>query len=312
MRRSTHPHKVNSIAVWIFLAICSAASLGLANIAHKRLLDNYLDGVGALGAGSILTRSICAAIVLIVVGWPVGAPAQSVAIALLSGVSIGSGLLLLFLGLKLGEASRAVAVSQTNPILVALLAMVVLGETISAPQWAAIALVIAGVGLVSIEGFGRGLLKLTPGLTVLVGSSITLGLSFFLAKLVLTDLTTWEVFGLQELGMVPAFAVYGRPENWRRLFRGLRSGSGLATFVIGEGLLPQLAIMLFIWSFNLGPVSLASAILATRPLFVFVVGTLLSWRTLGIMQESLRPGALAAKGVAILMIVGGTTILAAL
>ena len=112
--------------------------------------------------------------------------------------------------------------------------------------------------------------------------------------------------------MVPAFAVFGRPENWRRLFRGLRSGPGLATFVIGEGLLPQLAIMLFVWSFNLGPVSLASAILATRPLFVFVVGTLLSWRTFGMMQESLRPGALAAKGIAIAMIVGGTTMLAAL
>ena len=82
--------------------------------------------------------------------------------------------------------------------------------------------------------------------------------------------------------------------------------------MIGEGLLPQLAIMLFIWSFSLGPVSLASAILATRPLFVFVVGTLLSWRTFGMMQESLRPSALAAKGIAILMIVGGTTMLAAL
>ena len=297
--------------MWIFLAICSAASLGLANIAHKRLLDNYLEGVGALGAGSIVTRSVCAAIVLLAVGWPAAAPVESVVIGLLSGVSLGAGLLLLFLGLKLGEASRAVAVSQTNPILVALLAMVVLGETISAPQWAAIALVIAGVALVSIEGFGRGLLKLTPGLTVLAGSSITLGLSFFLAKLVLTDLTPWEVFGLQELGMVPAFAVFGMPANWRRLFNGLRSGPALTTFVIGEGLLPQLAILLFLWSFNFGPVSLASAILATRPLFVFVVGTLLSWRTFGMMQESLRPEALAAKGVAILMIVGGTTMLAA-
>lgn len=297
--------------MWIFLAICSAASLGLANIAHKRLLDNYLEGVGALGAGSILTRSICAVLVLAVVGWPVEAPALSVIIGVLSGVSLGTGLLLLFLGLKLGEASRAVAVSQTNPILVALLALAVLGEMISAAQWAAIALVIAGVGLVSIEGFGLGLLKLTPGLTALVGSSITLGLSFFLAKLVLTDLTPWEVFGLQELGMVPAFAVYGTPANWRRLWNGLRSGPALTTFVIGEGLLPQLAIVLFLWSFNIGPVSLASAILATRPLFVFVVGTLLSWRTFGMLQESLRPSALAAKGTAILMIVGGTIILAA-
>lgn len=298
--------------MWIILAICSAASLGLANIAHKRLLDNYLDGVGALGAGSILTRSIGAAIVLLAVGWPTGAPLATVLIALLSGVSLGAGLLFLFLGLKLGEASRAVAVSQTNPILVALLAMAILGETITPLQWTAIALVIAGVALVSVEAFGRGLLKLTPGLSALVASSITLGLAFFLAKLVLSDLTPWEAAGMQMAGIVPAFAVFGRPANWKRLWKGLGSGPALTTFIIGEGLLPQVAILLFIWSFSLGSVSLASAILATRPLFVFVVGTLLSWRTFGMMQESLRPGALAAKSIAILMIVGGTTMLAAL
>lgn len=296
--------------MWIFLAICSAASLGLANIAHKRLLDNYLPGVGVLGAGSILTRLTCGVIVLAAVGWPAAAPAQSVVVGLLAGVSLGAGLALLFLGLKLGEASRAVAISQTNPILVALLALAALGETVSPVQWAAIALVICGAALVSIGGFGRGLFRLTPGLTALAGSSIGLGASFFLAKLVLADLTPWELFGLQMLGMVPVFALFGHPNNWRRLRDGLSSGPALATFLIGEGLLPQLAIALFNWSFEFGPVSLASAILATRPLFVFVVGTLLSWRTLGMMQESLRPSALAAKFAAIAMIVAGTTLLA--
>lgn len=300
--------------MWILLAICSAASLGLANIAHKRLLDNYLPGVGVLGAGSILTRLTCGVIVLAAVGWPTDAPVGAIAIALLSGISIGAGLALLFLGLKLGEASRAVAVSQTNPILVALLAMAFLGEPVSAWQWLAIALVVVGAGLVSVEGFGTGfgrqMLRLTPGLTALVGSSVTLGLSFFLVKLALADLTAWEVFGLQELGMVPVFAVFGRPDNWRRLWRGLRSGPALATFVIGEGILPQLAILLFTWSFSVGPVSLAAAILATRPLFVFAVGTLLSWRMLGLLRETLGPAALTAKFIAIAMIVAGTALLA--
>ena len=300
--------------MWILLAICSAASLGLANIAHKRLLDNYLPGVGVLGAGSILTRLTCGVIVLAAVGWPTDAPVGAIAIALLSGISIGAGLALLFLGLKLGEASRAVAVSQTNPILVALLAMAFLGEPVSAWQWLAIALVVIGAGLVSVEGFGTGfgrqMLRLTPGLTALIGSSVTLGLSFFLVKLALADLTPWEVFGLQELGMVPVFAVFGRPDNWRRLWRGLRSGPALATFVIGEGILPQLAILLFTWSFSVGPVSLAAAILATRPLFVFAVGTLLSWRMLGLLRETLGPAALTAKFIAIAMIVAGTALLA--
>ena len=296
--------------VWIFLAICSAASLGLANIAHKRLLDNYLDGVGVLGAGSILTRLTFGAIVLAVVGWPTDAPLPAVGMGLLSGVCLGAGLLFLFLGLKLGEASRAVAVSQTNPILVALLALAILGEHVGPWQWTAIALVVCGAILVSVEGLGRRLFRLTPGLTALVASSVGLGLSFFLAKLVLGDLTPWEVFALQELGMVPVFCVFGQPSNWRKLYAGLRSKPALATFLIGEGLLPQLAIVLFLWSFAYGPVSLASAILATRPMFVFIAGSLLSWRRLGLLQESMGTSALVAKFIAIVMIVAGTTLLA--
>ena len=222
-------------AVWIFLAICSAASLGLANIAHKRLLDNYLGGVGVLGAGSIVTRLTCSVIVLAIVGWPTQAPALAVGIGLISGMSLGAGLALLFLGLKLGEASRAVAVSQTYPILVALLALYFLGETVSAMQWLAIMLVIGGAAVVSVEGFGRRLFRLTPGLTALVASSASLGLSFFLAEFALQDLSPWEVFGLQELGMAPVFGLFGRPSNWVRLWRGLRTPPAWWTFVIGEG-----------------------------------------------------------------------------
>ena len=217
---------------------------------------------------------------------------------------------MLFLGLKLGEASRAVAVSQTYPILVAVLALYFLGETVSAMQWLAIMLVIGGAAVVSVEGFGRRLFRLTPGLTALVASSAGLGLSFFLAEFALQDLTPWEVFGLQELGMAPVFGLFGRPSNWVGLWRGLRTPPAWWTFVIGEGALPQLAIFLFILSFSYGQVSLASAALATRPLFVFVVGTLLSWRTLGLLRESISPAALTAKFVAIAMIVAGTTILA--
>lgn len=296
--------------MWILLAILSAASLGFANIAHKRLLDNYLDGVGVLGAGSILTRLTCGGIMVAIVGWPTDAPMHAVGLGLLSGICLGAGLLLLFLGLKLGEASRAVAVSQTNPILVALLALAVLGEHVGPWQWTAIALVVCGAVLVSVEGLERRLLRLTPGLTALIASSVGLGLSFFLAKLVLDNLTPWEVFALQELGMVPVFAVYGSPANWRKLYSGLRSRPALATFLIGEGLLPQLAILLFVWSFAFGPVSHASAVLATRPMFVFIAGTLLSWRRLGLLQESVGTSALAAKFIAIAMIVGGTTMLA--
>jgi hypothetical protein len=45
-------------------------------------------------------------------------------------------------------------------------------------------------------------------------------------------------------------------------------------------------------------------------MFVFVAGSLLSWRRLGLLQESLGVSALSAKFAAIVMIVAGTTLLA--
>jgi drug/metabolite transporter (DMT)-like permease len=78
----------------------------------------------------------------------------------------------------------------------------------------------------------------------------------------------------------------------------------LAEFSLGP-----LAIMLNVAAINLGPVSLVSTITATRPLFVFIFGTLLSTSAFPLLDEPLDRRTLAVKLVAIVMVVGGIAML---
>ena len=85
----------------------------------------------------------------------------------------------------------------------------------------------------------------------------------------------------------------------------MRNRNSLALLVVGEGILPIVAIALGLLATSLGPVSLVTAFLATRPLFLFIVATLLSSSRWRVMEESLTRKSLALKFVSIVMIIVG-------
>ncbi|CAI8014861.1 hypothetical protein GBAR_LOCUS9266 [Geodia barretti] len=75
--------------------------------------------------------------------------------------------------------------------------------------------------------------------------------------------------------------------------------------IFGESLMPAVSILLSVYAYSLGDASVVAAVLATRPLFVFVASTVLSRVRWQLLDESLTPQALAVKGVSVLLIVGG-------
>ena len=79
--------------------------------------------------------------------------------------------------------------------------------------------------------------------------------------------------------------------------------------MVGEGLLPLAVVAGALQATNLGPVSLVSAFLATTPLFVFILATLLSHARWQIMEEVVTREALTLKLAAIVMIVAGVSAL---
>ena len=79
--------------------------------------------------------------------------------------------------------------------------------------------------------------------------------------------------------------------------------------IFGEGVLPVIAIVLGLLASNLGPISLVSAILSTRPLFVFIISIFLNRSRWQLTDEKLTNKALLMKGVSISLIITGIGVL---
>ena len=293
--------------MWIILALTAAATLAVVNLTDKRLLDHHLPGLSTLYLWVALGLVVYIVGAVAIFGIPRDASPAIVLVALASGFSLGAGYALLFVGLKVAEASRAVAISQIYPIFVAFLAVFFLGEKLIPLQWAAITLVVLGTMLVSLPAIPKRLAELKPsrGAPALLGSGLLLGAGFFAAKVALEESSFPTVFIYQQIGALAVFLPFGRPRVWGQLFGAMRSRQTVLLLVVGEGILPLIVVAGALQAANLGPISLVSAFLATTPFFVFVLATLLSQARWQVMEEAITRQALTLKFVAIAMIVAG-------
>ena len=315
--------------MWPLLALGSSLAFCFVSVCDKRLLSFHLNGVPPLCLWCGITGILYGGVVVAAVGVPPGTSWQLAMTPVGAGFLMGASVALLFRGLRLMEASRAVAISQTNPIFVAILAMAFLGERITLPQWSGIGLVVAGAVLISVRlyqerPFGRigaGLGLPSPavftlrdrntgfGPLLLLISAFCAGSSFVVAKAALNaGLPVLSVFGLQQAAVGVVFCAVGLTGG-PRLLAAVRQPTVLAMLLFGESLMPAVSILLGVYAYSLGPASLVAALLATRPLFVFIASTILSRIRWQLLDESLTPQALSIKGASILMIVGGVGVL---
>ena len=292
--------------MWVFVALASAVCFGGVSVCDKRLLDHHLPSLSSLYLWIALSLALYIAIALGAKGIPQDAPGDRLLVTFLSGVCMGAGLSFMFVGLKLEEASRAIAVSQTYPVFVAVLAVAFLGESLHPVQWAAIVLVVMGAIQVSLRSVpNRHLLRPGRGTPFLLAASIGVGVGYFAAKYALEDLSVWTVFAFQQMGLLMVFGLFARPRVWQELVSALRARTTLLLMVGGETVLPMIAILLGLQAVSMGDISLVAALLGTRPLFVFIATTVLSTGRWRFMEESLARGDLTRKATAIAMIVVG-------
>ena len=130
-------------AIALMLMLC--LSWGFNQIAVKLVLPDVPPMLQALA------RSIGALPVLLVIGWFRGvkffARDGTLWPGVIAGVIFGIEFVLIYRGLLLTSASRAVVFLYVAPFFVALGSFVFLGERLRAPQWGGLALSFAGVAL---------------------------------------------------------------------------------------------------------------------------------------------------------------------
>ena len=142
---------INSLS-WFYWALLSAVFASLTAIFAKV----GLEGIDSDYATLIRTLVIIVFLSMIVFfsnKWvnPLKINAKSLWFLVLSGMATGASWLCYFRALKIGEASKVAPVDKLSLVLVAVFAVVFLGERPSVREWTGILLVAVGVLILGIK-----------------------------------------------------------------------------------------------------------------------------------------------------------------
>lgn len=293
---------------WVFLALGSALAFAVVSALDKILIQRFVTNPRAFIVLVGLIQFGLAAVVLPFAKFS-GYGLDTALISCLSGFLAGIYLVLMFWVMRMQDVSRVVPITSTHPIFVAILAQVFLGEVISVLAWAGIVVTVGGAALMS---FGpttrrseRGQSQWVP-FALLMVSSLAFGLSQYLTKVVADDIDVWSMFVWRGIGLGTAcVGIMVRRSMFPDLVRAIRDPVAISLAVFTEGLLVLVAVILQLLAIYSGPVSLAVTVMAIRPLFVFILGILLSLGVSRVLDEPLEGRILATKMAAIGMTVGG-------
>jgi transporter family protein len=137
---------------WFFWAILSAVFAALTAIFAK---------IGIQGVDSDLATLVRTAVVIVLLAlfvwfagkWsnPLALPRRTLVFLTLSGIATGASWVCYFRALQIGDASRVAPVDKFSLVLVALFAVVFLGERPTLREWGGIALVACGVLVLALK-----------------------------------------------------------------------------------------------------------------------------------------------------------------
>ena len=297
---------------WIGLGLASTLLLALVTVLDRRLLVKYFPVASSMsflvGFIQFGVAGITLAVALPVMGIPESGPAW---VALLSGVVWAVGLMSFFKGLQMEEVSRATPVAQSYPIFTSILAVIFLDEVMDPLQWVAVLVVVAGAGLVSFRRVPgvRGFINL-KAFAILLFGSVMIGTAFVVGKSALEELDVWTMSGFRSIGMgIGLVTLNYRSRTFEHVRDAFQGFAGPRMLIITEAILAPIALVILAGAIALGPVSLVSAVAATRPLFVLILASALSTRVWNVMGEPLDRGTVTLKAASTVMMVGGVVAL---
>lgn len=291
---------------WALMAIGFAGSIGITNIVEKVLLSRYLPDHSTLIAWFAIAQ--IAFIIPFAIFFPIesGTPLLSVFAVVGSGALFGMGFSIVIYVVRTSEATRAYPIFNTSPIFVALISVLVLGQHLDAIKWGAIVLTLLGAILISIDFRDGGRFRLDRSFFLLLFAALLVGTNFLASDWGLNEVNSYQGLWLQRSGAFLTLAMWVRPATLRNLRATLRSPAAMTLILSTEFALMAVAQLALLGALEKGPVSLVSAIAATPPVWIFVLGSLASTRFLPILNETIDRRTLSIKALAIAMTVVGT------
>lgn len=299
---------------WFLIALISPVVLSLVNHADKYLLSKYFKGkgVGSIFLFSSLFSVVVLPIVLFLGHSHIFAIATLDALYLLCIGMLNPIAFYLYLkALQDEETSVVIPLLQMIPVFGYLLSYPILGEILTTQQLLASLLVILGIAVLSLDFDIDNKVTLKKKVLLLItGSSFFFALHDVLFKSVVINdgsfivSTFWQYSGLTILGIL----VFIFNSKYRREFLDIfrvKQYQVLSVNIISE-ILYILANITNNFATLLAPVALVLVVSSYQPLFVFIIGIILTLVIPSISTEKLSLTHLAQKLLSIIIIIIGS------
>ena len=255
---------------WVLLSLVSAVAFTFVTLVQKRTLDRHVGSVVAFNATAAVMQ-VSIALVLITLAPPDDWFSSAVAVMMAVGVLQATLWFLQSYAIKREtDVSRIVPVLDSFPLLVLVIAVVFLGESLTPLKWGAVLMVIGGAMLASWHQALPGeRVRINRSFVAIVGAMIAMSVMTVLFKVASADLSVVQLVALSWLFAAPVhFAAMrfsrGGVESVVAVFRSRVSLRWVGLTQLGM----VVAIFAGLAALSLGPVSLSTAIMSTRPVML--------------------------------------------
>ena len=301
---------------WLIIALARSAFMGLVSISDKVVIHKYCNTPLTLLLLIGITQTTVGTVSLVFSGIPDEATLATTGSAIGSGILSGLAAFFSQRVLYRQEVSRTIPITQSAPIFTALLALLILGESISIIQWGGIIVAVLGCASISISmnvdsENHRGVV-MHRSFYVLMLSAFLFGASTVIGKIALESLPILYTHGLRTitLGLLMlSFSLRPAPYNDIKSLVSARSPAFLLV-AVNDFVTAQAGLIMMLWALSIGPASLVGAVSGTRALFTVLYSIGITKIFINALGEDISTGSVLIKLLSTLLIVGGITALA--
>ncbi len=299
---------------WLIIALASSAFMGMVSISDKVVIHKYCNTPLTLLLLIGITQTTVGTVSLIFSGIPDEATLATTGSAIGSGILSGLAAFFSQRVLYRQEVSRTIPITQSAPIFTALLALLILGESISIIQWGGIIVAVLGCASISmsVDNENHRGVVMHRSFYVLMLSAFLFGASTVIGKIALESLPILYTHGLRTitLGLLMlSFSLRPAPYNDIKSLVSARSPAFLLV-AVNDFVTAQAGLIMMLWALSIGPASLVGAVSGTRALFTVLYSIGITKIFINALGEDISTGSVLIKLLSTLLIVGGITALA--
>ena len=295
---------------WIIFSLIYPALYAVTNIFDRHIVDKRVRNPYSWAVYLSIVRLFFSVLILIALSWP-EAPLHAVLVTLFGGVLFSICWFLYFKAVSTTHVSEVMGMFYMYPVITALLAIALLGESISAVKLFAIFLSVAGALLLGVKrDFKLKRFYVRMVFWVVMIAAVFNASGEIVIKYATPYMSPWHIFAFIMIGFFFTSAVFSLLSK--------KTVKGLADIVRNPftmllGFLTEttagLAMIIFAAGAALQKVSYVAAFGTLQPMFVFIFATVLSIILPSFIKEELAAKSLATKFVAILLVVSGVLII---